>query len=44
MTYTSLLLTIQYKTLKRLREVSRFVCDVRVLRNGFCTLSNPTFL
>lgn len=24
------------KTMKRLREVSRFECDVRVLRNGFC--------
>ena len=22
--------------MKRLREVSRFECDVRVLRNGFC--------
>ena len=25
-------------TMKRLREISRFVCDVRVLRNGFCKL------
>lgn len=24
------------KTMRRLREISRFVCDVRVLRNGFC--------
>jgi cation-transporting ATPase 13A3/4/5 len=22
--------------MKRLREISRFECDVRVLRNGFC--------
>lgn len=22
--------------MRRLREISRFVCDVRVLRNGFC--------
>lgn len=25
--------------MSRLREVSRFECDVRVLRNGFCTIS-----
>ena len=24
------------QTMKRLREISRFECDVRVLRNGFC--------
>jgi cation-transporting P-type ATPase 13A2 len=24
--------------MKRLRDISRFVCDVRVLRNGFCEL------
>ena len=24
------------KTLKRLRDISRFECEVRVLRNGFC--------
>src|ERR1700722_15165418 len=29
-------------TMKRLREISRFECDVRVLRNGFC--KNPTTL
>src|SRR5271156_1922902 len=25
--------------MKRLREISRFECDVRVLRNGFCRLA-----
>jgi cation-transporting ATPase 13A2 len=24
------------KTMKRLKEISRFECDVRVLRNSFC--------
>lgn len=24
--------------MKRLREISRFECDIRVLRNGFCKL------
>jgi len=24
------------QTMKRLREISRFECDVRVLRNSFC--------
>jgi hypothetical protein len=24
------------QTMRRLREISRFECDVRVLRNGFC--------
>lgn len=25
--------------MKRLREISRFECDVRVLRNGFCMVA-----
>ncbi|KAL9011027.1 MAG: hypothetical protein Q9173_004097 [Seirophora scorigena] len=28
------------ETMKRLREISRFECDVRVIRNGFCMASN----
>ena len=27
------------KTMKRLRDISRFECEVRVLRNGFCRSS-----
>lgn len=29
------------QTMKRLREISRFVCSVRVLRNGFCKKPFP---
>lgn len=29
--------------MKRLREISRFECDVRVLRNGFCEFSGFGF-
>lgn len=28
--------------MRRLREVSRFECDVRVMRNGFCTTCFPS--
>lgn len=27
------------KTMKRLRDIARFECEVRVLRNGFCAYS-----
>ncbi len=39
--YTFRMLTNDVKTMKRLREISRFECDVRVLRNGFCKHLSP---
>lgn len=27
--------------MRRLREISRFECDVRILRNGFCRQRSP---
>lgn len=29
-------MTYVFQTMKRIREISRFECDIRVLRNGFC--------
>lgn len=34
-------LTIR-QTMRRLREISLFECDARVLRNGFCESTQPT--
>ena len=30
--------------MRRLREISRFECDVRVLRNGFCKIVLSTYV
>jgi cation-transporting ATPase 13A3/4/5 len=35
-TVLDMIVADQPQTLRRLREISRFECDVRVLRNGFC--------
>lgn len=32
------------QTMRRLREISRFVCDVRVLRNGFCKFHSLKYM